>query len=71
MTLEILEGRGCGKDNDLCLHHLPSDVLMKRLPGILETASVFAGVDEQKNQYMYYQMYIIIWVECQSIGKHK
>jgi len=52
MTMEILEGRGCGPKKDhihLKLFHLPSDVLKKRLPGILETAKVFAGVDGTKD----------------------
>ena len=51
MTLEILEGRGCGPDKDyihLQLHHLPKDVLEKKLPGITETAKIFAGVDVSK-----------------------
>lgn len=51
MTLEILEGRGCGPKGDhihLKLFHLPADTLRTRLPGILETAKVFAGVDGTK-----------------------
>lgn len=51
MTMEILQGRGCGPDADhihLKLFHLPADVLRTRLPGILETAKVFAGVDGTK-----------------------
>ena len=48
MTLEIREGRGVGKDGDhihLNLSHLPPEVLHERLPGISESARVFAGVD--------------------------
>lgn len=48
MTLEIREGRGCGPDKDhvyLQLHHLPAEQLATRLPGISETAMIFAGVD--------------------------
>ncbi|KAK2726107.1 succinate dehydrogenase [ubiquinone] flavoprotein subunit, mitochondrial-like [Artemia franciscana] len=48
MTLEILEGRGCGPEKDhvyLQLHHLPPEQLATRLPGISETAMIFAGVD--------------------------
>ena len=48
MTIEIREGRGCGPDKDhvyLQLHHLPADQLALRLPGISETAMIFAGVD--------------------------
>lgn len=49
--LEILEGRGVGPDKDhihLNLSHLPKDLIMERLPGIAETASIFAGVDVTK-----------------------
>ena len=52
MTQEILEGRGCGVENDhinLQLSHLPSNVLEERLPGIMETARIFAGVDITKD----------------------
>jgi succinate dehydrogenase (ubiquinone) flavoprotein subunit len=48
MTLEILEGRGVGPEKDhifLHLNHLPPETLKERLPGIMETAHVFAGVD--------------------------
>jgi len=48
MTLEIREGRGVGPEKDhvyLQLHHLPPDQLAARLPGISETAMIFAGVD--------------------------
>lgn len=48
MTIEIREGRGCGPDKDhvyLQLHHLPPEQLAQRLPGISETAMIFAGVD--------------------------
>jgi succinate dehydrogenase (ubiquinone) flavoprotein subunit len=51
MTLEIREGRGCGEQADhihLQLSHLPKDVLHERLPGISETAAIFAGVDVTK-----------------------
>ena len=51
MTLEIFQGRGVGPNKDhiyLHLNHLPTDLLKLRLPGILETASVFAGVDATK-----------------------
>jgi succinate dehydrogenase (ubiquinone) flavoprotein subunit len=51
MTLEIREGRGVGPDKDhifLQLSHLPPDVLHERLPGISETAAIFAGVDVTK-----------------------
>ncbi|ESO06696.1 hypothetical protein HELRODRAFT_94219 [Helobdella robusta] len=48
MTIEIREGRGVGKDKDhiyLQLFHLPPEQLHARLPGISETAMIFAGVD--------------------------
>jgi succinate dehydrogenase / fumarate reductase flavoprotein subunit len=51
MTIEINEGRGVGPDADhifLHLEHLDPAVLHQRLPGISETAKVFAGVDVTK-----------------------
>ena len=48
MTLEIREGRGVGVKKDhiyLHLNHLDPDVLAERLPGITESAKIFAGVD--------------------------
>jgi len=48
MTIEIREGRGVGKEKDhifLHLDHLDPAVLAERLPGISETARIFAGVD--------------------------
>jgi len=51
MNMEIREGRGAGPDKDhimLQLSHLPPDLLMERLPGIAETASIFSGVDITK-----------------------
>ena len=48
MTLEIREGRGVGGDKDhifLNLMHLPPETLAERLPGISESAKIFAGVD--------------------------
>jgi len=48
MTMEIREGRGVGKDKDhiyLNLNHLPKEALHERLPGISESARIFAGVD--------------------------
>jgi succinate dehydrogenase (ubiquinone) flavoprotein subunit len=52
MTLEIKEGRGCGPEKDhihLQLSHIPAAVLKERLPGISETAAIFAGVDVTKD----------------------
>lgn len=51
MTLEIREGRGVGPEKDhvyLHLNHLPPEILAERLPGISETAAIFAGVDVTK-----------------------
>ena len=51
MTMEIREGRGVGPKKDhiyLHLDHLPADLLAERLPGISETAAIFAGVDVTK-----------------------
>src|SRR5246127_1697413 len=48
MTIEIREGRGVGKKKDhifLHLDHLDPKVLHERLPGISESARIFAGVD--------------------------
>jgi len=51
MTVEIREGRGVGPNQDhihLHLEHLDPAILHERLPGISETAKVFAGVDVTK-----------------------
>jgi succinate dehydrogenase / fumarate reductase flavoprotein subunit len=51
MTIEIREGRGVGKDKDhihLNLMHLGPEVINERLPGISESARIFAGVDVTK-----------------------
>src|SRR6266511_2325222 len=51
MTVEIREGRGVGPEKDhlyLQLSHLPAEVLHEHLPGISETAAIFAGVDVTK-----------------------
>jgi succinate dehydrogenase / fumarate reductase flavoprotein subunit len=50
-AVEIREGRGVGEKKDhihLHLEHLPAEVLDERLPGIVQTARVFAGVDAHK-----------------------
>lgn len=52
MTIEINEGRGVGDESDhihLNLQHLGEDVIHKRLPGISESARIFAGVDVNKS----------------------
>jgi succinate dehydrogenase / fumarate reductase flavoprotein subunit len=51
MTVEIREGRGVGPERDhlfLHLEHLGPEVVHERLPGIAETARIFAGVDVTK-----------------------
>jgi succinate dehydrogenase flavoprotein subunit len=51
MTVEVREGRGVGSEHDhieLHLEHLGPDVIHERLPGIAETARIFAGVDVTK-----------------------
>ncbi|CAI3938675.1 Succinate dehydrogenase/fumarate reductase [Commensalibacter communis] len=52
MIVEINEGRGCGPNKDhimLHLEHLGADILHERLPSIVETSRVFAGVDVTKD----------------------
>ena len=51
MTMEIREGRGVGADGDhihLHIEHLDSKIINERLPGISDTARIFAGVDVTK-----------------------
>ena len=51
MTIEIREGRGVGPDKDhihLHLSHLDPKIIHERLPGISESARIFAGVDVTK-----------------------
>lgn len=51
MTIEINEGRGCGPKKDhlhLQLSHLDPEILHTKLPGISESAKIFAGVDVTK-----------------------
>src|SRR5882762_2102285 len=50
-AIEIREGRGVGEKKDhihLHLEHLPPDVIDQRLPGIVQTARTFVGVDAHK-----------------------
>jgi succinate dehydrogenase / fumarate reductase flavoprotein subunit len=52
MTIEVREGRGVGDEHDhihLHLEHLGPEVIQERLPGIAETARIFAGVDVTKS----------------------
>ena len=51
ITLEIRAGRGCGPELDhvhLHLEHVDAALIEERLPGITETARIFAGVDVRK-----------------------
>ena len=51
ITIELREGRGCGPDKEyvhLHLDHLDPHVIEERLPGISESAKIFAGVDVTK-----------------------
>ena len=51
ITIELREGRGVGRHKDhvhLHLDHVGRDVIEERLPGIAETARIFAGVDVTK-----------------------
>tara|TARA_B100000242_G_C43051180_1_gene491120 strand:+ start:1955 stop:3745 length:1791 start_codon:yes stop_codon:yes gene_type:complete len=51
MTIEIREGRGVGEGKDhihLNLMHLDPDIIHSRLPGIAESARIFAGVNVEK-----------------------
>ena len=51
MTIEINEGRGVGPNKDhihLHLEHLGSEIIDERLPGISESAEIFAGIDVNK-----------------------
>ena len=51
MVIEILEGRGCGPEKDhvlLKLDHLGEEILMSRLPGIVELSKTFAHIDPVK-----------------------
>ena len=52
MTTEIMEGRGCGPKKDhihLNLNHLDQKTLDEKLPGITESAKIFAGIDVKKD----------------------
>lgn len=52
IMIEIREGRGAGPDGAYCLlhlEHLAENVIEERLPGIAETARIFAGVDVTKD----------------------
>ena len=51
ITIEIRDGKGCGPDKDyvhLHIEHLDAETIHQRLPGIAETARIFAGVDITK-----------------------
>ena len=73
MTNEIMEGRGCGpKDHiHLNLSHLDNKVLEEKLPGITESAKIFAGLMLGNNPFLYNQPYIITWEEFQQTYMEK
>ena len=51
ITMEINKGKGCGKEKDhvlLHLEHLDSNLIQKRLPGVVENAHSFCGIDVTK-----------------------
>src|SRR5699024_4606661 len=53
ITIEVREGRGVGEHKDhvlLHLEHLDSKMLHQKLPGIIETAKIFANIDLTKEQ---------------------
>ena len=55
MTIEINEGRGVGNESDhifLHLEHLGREVIEERLPGIAESARIFADVDVGRSSYL-------------------
>ena len=66
MTIEIREGRGVGANQDhihLHLEHLGPEVIEERLPGIAETARIFAAVDVTKEPIPYYPRCTTTWAE--------
>ena len=68
MTVEVREGRGVGDHGDhifLHLEHLGADVLWERLPGITETARIFAGVDATKEPIRSSRPSITTWAAFQ------
>merc|ERR1719443_2431617 len=70
ITMEIREGRGVGPENDhiyLHLNHLPPELLAERLPGISETAAIFAGVDVTKEPIPVLPTVHYTWVEFRPI----
>jgi len=72
MTMEILEGRGVGPEADhihLHLNHLPAETLMERLPGIVETAHIFAELMQLRSLFLSCQQSTIIWEEFQQTIK--
>ena len=70
MTIEIREGRGVGEEKDhifLHLDHIDADILAERLPGISESAKIFAGVDVTREPIPVFLLFIIIWAVFQQI----
>lgn len=73
MNVEIKVGRGCGPEKAhiyLQLLHLPKDVILERLPGIAETASIFSGLILQKNRCLSSLLFTTAWEAFQLITKY-
>jgi succinate dehydrogenase / fumarate reductase flavoprotein subunit len=69
MTIEINEGRGCGPHKDyieLHLEHLGAAIVHERLPGITETAKIFAGVDVTRDTEL--RTVVDAWSSCSLIS---
>jgi len=74
MTIEINEGRGVGKDKDhilLQLSHLPKEILQKDYLVYLKQLVYLLELMYLKNQFLSFQLYIIIWEAFPLIGKVK
>ena len=68
MTMEILKGEVWEKKTIFILiFNLGPEVIEERLPGIAETARVFADVDVTKDPIPVYPQFITIWVVCPQI----
>ena len=70
MTVEIREGRGVGPNKDhiyLHLDHLEPEILAARLPGISESARIFAGVDVTMSRSLFCQPSTTTWAVSRPI----
>ena len=74
MTMEIRDGRGVGEQKDhihLNLQHLGADVIDDRLPGIAETAQIFAGSTSPKTPYRFCRRCTTTWAACRLTTEAK